>query len=157
MAGAPQGGTTANASNFSLNEDIKLPMGGGYQPMASVGVFGGPQQGDMFNMGNTSANSMVDTGPQRNNNFTYDSYGMPRMNVASNYNDRGLGRELSPDALQGDDPRVKFFRDATIPQPQPINSGVQQMAAPQQGGYNVNAASAKGLQQCYRIVGSYYG
>ena len=33
----------ANASNFSLNEDIKLPMGGGYQPTSSVGVFGGPQ------------------------------------------------------------------------------------------------------------------
>ena len=34
----------ANASNFSLNEDIKLPMGGGYQPTSSVGVFGGPRQ-----------------------------------------------------------------------------------------------------------------
>ena len=49
----------ANASNFSLNEDIKLPMGGGYQPTSSVGVFGGPQQGGMFNMGNTSANSFT--------------------------------------------------------------------------------------------------
>tara|TARA_R110001599_G_scaffold24883_2_gene89580 strand:- start:353 stop:1528 length:1176 start_codon:yes stop_codon:yes gene_type:complete len=28
-----------------------------------------------------------------------------------------------------------------------LNSGVQQMAAPQQGGYNVNTASAQGLQQ----------
>ena len=43
MAGAPQGGTTTNASSFSLNEDIKLPMGGRYQPTSSVGVFGGPQ------------------------------------------------------------------------------------------------------------------
>lgn len=51
----------ANASNFSLNEDIKLPMGGGYQPTSSVGVFGGPQGG-------------VETtrGPQPNNGMMMD-------------------------------------------------------------------------------------
>ena len=47
MAGAPTGGTTTNASSFSLNEDIKLPMGGRYQPTSSVGVFGGPQHTGM--------------------------------------------------------------------------------------------------------------
>ena len=47
MAGSPQGGTTTNASSFSLNEDIKLPMGGRYQPTSSVGVFGGPQHTGM--------------------------------------------------------------------------------------------------------------
>ena len=96
MAGAPTGGTTTNASSFSLNEDIKLPMGGRYQPTSSVGVFGGPRQAT------------------------------PNPNA------------------QGFD---SFRSNAGLPQPMALNSGVQQMAAPQQGGYNVNTASAQGLQQ----------
>ena len=95
MAGAPTGGTTTNASSFSLNEDIKLPMGGRYQPTSSVGVFGGP-------------------------------------------------RQATPNNAQGFD---SFRSNAGLPQPMALNSGVQQMAAPQQGGYNVNTAAAQGLQQ----------
>jgi len=140
MAGAPTGGTTANASNFSLNENIKLPMGGGYQPMASVGVFGGPQQGGMFNMGNTSANSFT-----KSRNEFEDVYATsPVANAAMDGQPNGYARQTTPNNGQGFD---SFRSNAGLPQPMPLNSGVQQMSAPQQGGYNVNTASAQGLQQ----------
>ena len=145
MAGAPTGGTTTNASSFSLNEDIKLPMGGRYQPTSSVGVFGGPRQATpnnaqgSFGITRTGPSNRIigtdpvrdlslitDTGPQRNREFTSDEYGMPRMNIP-----------MSPELRS----------NAGLPQPMALNSGVQQMAAPQQGGYNVNTASAQGLQQ----------
>ena len=145
MAGSPQGGTTTNASSFSLNEDIKLPMGGRYQPTSSVGVFGGPRQATpnnaqgSFGITRTGPSNRIigtdpvrdlslitDTGPQRNREFTSDEYGMPRMNIP-----------MSPELRS----------NAGLPQPMALNSGVQQMAAPQQGGYNVNTAAAQGLQQ----------
>ena len=116
MAGAPQGGTTTNASSFSLNEDIKLPMGGRYQPTSSVGVFGGPRQA-------TTNASNFSMGPA--------TFGGPRQ-ATPNPNAQGFD---------------SFRSNAGLPQPMALNSGVQQMAAPQQGGYNVNTASAQGLQQ----------
>jgi hypothetical protein len=300
MAGAPVGGTTTNASSFSLNEDIKLPMGGRYQPTSSVGVFGGPQhtgmdaastknmvgkkmyydsagkgtleydrermrsmeaegiipqhllggglggpmpmrrsggpmipeQGGMFNMGNTSANSFT----KSRNEFEDVYAAAPMANTAMGGQPNGYARQATPNPnAQGFDsfrsnaglpqpmPTIGLSfeesqakkRDAAIqerygvgmqggiamqapmptelrsnaglPQPMPVpmpqtgfvapaynptrtampftqqerrrpvisqnmvesnlNSGVQQMAAPQQGGYNVNTASAQGLQQ----------
>jgi len=138
MAGAPTGGTTTNASNFSMGpstfgETTRQHTGGMGQSRGLVGGFP--------NMGYRGPQPAMDIKAQAPMPPDYN-YRPP-----SNYRDSGLGKGLSPDALQGDDPRVKFLRDATIPQTQPINSGVQQMAAPQQGGYNVNTASAQGLQQ----------
>ena len=121
MAGAPTGGTTTNASSFSLNEDIKLPMGGRYQPTSSVGVFGGPQ---------TNNGMMMDLNPESPTNGQMIPRGGPQ--------------QATPNNAQGFD---SFRSNAGLPQPMALNSGVQQMAAPQQGGYNVNTASAQGLQQ----------
>ena len=209
MAGAPTGGTTTNASSFSLNEDIKLPMGGRYQPTSSVGVFGGPQhtgmdaastknmvgkkmyydsagkgtleydrermrsmeaegiipqhllggglggpmpmrrsggpmipeQGGMFNMGNTSANSFT----KSRNEFEDVYAAAPMANTAMGGQPNGYARQATPNPnAQGFD---SFRSNAGLPQPMALNSGVQQMAAPQQGGYNVNTAAAQGLQQ----------
>jgi len=114
MAGAPQGGTTTNASSFSLNEDIKLPMGGRYQPASSVGVFGGPQ---------TNNGMMMDLNPESPTNGQMIPRGGPRQ-ATPNPNAQGFD---------------SFRSNAGLPQPMALNSGVQQMAAPQQGGYNVNA------------------
>jgi len=96
-----------------------------------------PQQGGMFNMGNTSANSMVDTGPQPNMGYTGASFA-PNMGYTgasfapntqqgqqmeqakdynyrppSNYRDSGLGRGLSPDV--GADPLALQRDGASIP------------------------------------------
>ena len=228
MAGAPVGGTTTNASSFSLNEDIKLPMGGRYQPTSSVGVFGGPQH---TGMDAASTKNMV------GKKMYYDSagkgtleYDRERMRsmeaegiIPQHLLGGGLGGPMPmrrsggpmiPEqggmvnsefntAMGGppngyvqygvgatgfDDPMPTELRsNAGLPQPLPapmpqtgfvapaynptrtvmpftqqerrrpvisqnmmesnLNSGVQQMAAPQQGGYNVNTASAQGLQQ----------
>ena len=292
MAGAPTGGTTTNASSFSLNEDIKLPMGGRYQPTSSVGVFGGPQHTGMdaastknmvgkkmyydsagkgtleydrermrsmeaegiipqhllgrdrgmipsidprppvglsfeesqakkrdaaiqerygvgmqggiaqqapmantamggprqatlnnaqgsFGITRTGPSNRIigtdpvrdlslitDTGPQRNREFTSDEYGMPRMNIPMSPELRSNAGLSQPMPVPM--PQTGFVAPAYNPtrtampftqqeRRRPVisqnmvesnlNSGVQQMAAPQQGGYNVNTASAQGLQQ----------
>ena len=124
MAGAPTGGTTTNASSFSLNEDIKLPMGGRYQPTSSVGVFGGPRQATP-NPNAQGFDSFVDDGFVPLPPHLRSKAGLPPLQQAP----------LTPDMMKN------------YNQPTALNSGVQQMAAPQQGGYNVNTASAQGLQQ----------
>ena len=113
----------ANASNFSLNEDIKLPMGGRYQPTSSVGVFGGPRQTTPSNA--QGVGSFVDNGFVPLPPHLRSRAGLPPLQQAP----------LTPDMMKN------------YNQPTALNSGVQQMAAPQQGGYNVNTASAQGLQQ----------
>ena len=206
MAGSPQGGTTTNASNFSLNEDIKLPMGGRYQPTSSVGVFGGPRQAtpnpnaqgfDSFRSnaglpqpmptGNgmmmdlnpespTNGQMIPRNGPQQATQPNYDGTGMPIVGqIIDDYGDfvpphlrqidnqRRIGDGLSPRTDYGPETIEAYnaanpsnFRTMaqnnrpqgqSYSQPKALNSGVQQMAAPQQGGYNVNTASAQGLQQ----------
>ena len=158
MAAPQQGGTTTNASSFSLNEDIKLPMGGRYQPTSSVGVFGGPQQGGMFNMGNTSANSFT----KSRNEFEDVYAAAPMANTAMGGQPNGYARQATPNPnAQGFD---SFRSNAGLPPPMPEMDRMagslrsdyndrglgrqptvsQPMA---QGGYNVNTASAQGLQQ----------
>jgi hypothetical protein len=187
MAGAPTGGTTTNASSFSLNEDIKLPMGGRYQPTSSVGVFGGPQhtgmdaastknmvgkkmyydsagkgtlEYDRERMRSMEAEGIIPQhllggglggpmpmrrsgGPQTNNGMMMDLN--PESPTNGQMIPRGGPQQATPNPnAQGFD---SFRSNAGLPQPMALNSGVQQMAAPQQGGYNVNTASAQGLQQ----------
>ena len=132
MAGAPTGGTTTNASSFSLNEDIKLPMGGRYQPTSSVGVFGGPRQATP------------------NNAQGFDSFrsnaGLPQGQQMRKYYDNN-GNAIDPSSIRTD--RIDEPSEFGDPEywKRKAQAGVQQMAAPQQGGYNVNTASAQGLQQ----------
>jgi hypothetical protein len=137
MAGSPQGGTTTNASNFSLNEDIKLPMGGRYQPTSSVGVFGGPRQTTPSNA--QGVGSFVDGGFLPLPPHLRSKAGLPPLQQAP----------LTPDMMKNYNQPIspELRSNAGLPQPMALNSGVQQMAAPQQGGYNVNTASAQGLQQ----------
>ena len=186
MAGAPVGGTTTNASSFSLNEDIKLPMGGRYQPTSSVGVFGGPQhtgmdaastknmvgkkmyydsagkgtlEYDRERMRSMEAEGIIPQhllggglggpmpmrrsgGPQTKNGMMMDLN--PESPTNGQMIPRGGPQQATPNNAQGFD---SFRSNAGLPQPMALNSGVQQMAAPQQGGYNVNTASAQGLQQ----------
>jgi hypothetical protein len=137
MAGAPTGGTTTNASSFSLNEDIKLPMGGRYQPTSSVGVFGGPRQTTPSNA--QGVGSFVDGGFLPLPPHLRSKAGLPPLQQAP----------LTPDMMKNYNQPIspELRSNAGLPQPMALNSGVQQMAAPQQGGYNVNTASAQGLQQ----------
>ena len=138
MAGAPTGGTTTNASSFSLNEDIKLPMGGRYQPTSSVGVFGGPRQATP-NPNAQGFDSFVDDGFVPLPPHLRSKAGLPPLQQAP----------LTPDMMKNYNQPIspELRSNAGLPQPMALNSGVQQMAAPQQGGYNVNTASAQGLQQ----------
>ena len=175
MAGAPTGGTTTNASSFSLNEDIKLPMGGRYQPTSSVGVFGGPQtnNGMMMDLNPESPTNgqMIPRGGPRqatpNNAQGFDSFRsnaglpppMPEMDrmagsLRSDYNDRGKGynQSLSPEAMrflrESDDPRARLLRDQAIPQP--VSQQAQQSIAQQYMNPYVNAALQPQLDELRR-------
>ena len=139
MAGSPQGGTTTNASNFSMGP----------------ATFGGPQQATQPNYDGTGmpiVGQIIDD---------YGDFVPPHLRQIDNQ--RRIGDGLAPRTDYGPETIEAYnaanpsnFRTMaqnnrpqgqSYSQPKALNSGVQQMAAPQQGGYNVNTASAQGLQQ----------
>ena len=175
MAGSPIGGVTQQMGD--MIGTIKREGPSGIFPQTGFNMPAqGFTKSPMANASNFSMGPATFGGPQQATQPNYDGTGMPILGqIIDDYGDfvpphlrqidnqRRIGDGLAPRTDYGPETIEAYnaanpsnFRTMaqnnrpqgqSYSQPKAFNSGVQQMAAPQQGGYNVNTASAQGLQQ----------